>query len=152
MTLVFVTKSSNVSLGLMPRVNIAKKNANLPDPSEKTLRDRFNLFVRIRKAENRRNAAVSGIVEEHKERHILLDDIISQIDAVISECNATKEALLPKEKRLCVFPETIRASALNRQQRKRVAEDDDGSAAKKSKRELILIPLAIAKSWSYYAK
>ena len=91
-----------------------KENEKMRIPSDKTIRDRFNLLVRNRRADKRRNALASGIVEEESQNQNLLDNIIFEMYTVISEREARKGALAARERMICEAAASIRDTALKR--------------------------------------
>ena len=115
-----------------------QSNANIRVPTDKTLRDRFNLWVQNRRAENRQKVIASGISEECTELQAALDDAIGQIDASAESVLMKTQAAAAIEKQLSESEEALRDVALHRKERKTSRSVDDfensESSVKKAKR------------------
>ncbi|PXF39772.1 hypothetical protein BWQ96_10520 [Gracilariopsis chorda] len=69
-------------------------------PSTKTLIDRFKRLVSMRKADNTRSMASSGIAKTYLEKESLLDDLILEMDERAEATRLMKEEQNMNEKRL----------------------------------------------------
>ena len=69
---------------------------NKGPPTQKGLEDRFRMITTRRRAEVKRTAVASGIVEVYGEREVLLDDLILEMDEHFEQDRAEKGKRLEK--------------------------------------------------------
>lgn len=118
---------------------LEKFNSNLPastlvkhqKPGLKTLRDKLRSMLALRKKQNEKNAAASGISEAVTEESQLLDDFILEIAEAKEQQHEEKKALSQTEKNLIQAGEDIQRKGLERSRKnnsagkKRSRGDDD---------------------------
>lgn len=92
-------------------------------PSVKTLRDKFRIMLSIRKSENSKNEAASGVSEHETEEDELLDDYIHEMEELKTERKMETEKLSQAEQMLIEAGEQIQNQALSRAALKNARED-----------------------------
>ena len=83
-------------------------------PTQKGNEDRFKMLIGKRRIEVKKTAAASGIVEEHGEKEMLLDDLILEMEDKIEQGKEKKGKRLEKEQKLKEAGEELRDLALKR--------------------------------------
>ena len=105
-------KRENVDI-VIPQVPATCLSDREP-PTQKGIEDRFKMLIGKRRKEVKKTAAASRIVEEHREKEMLLDDFILEMEDQIGQEKEKKGKRLGKEQNLKEAGDEVRDRALKR--------------------------------------